>query len=154
MKVDPRNLQIKLFRGRTQTIATRIGYWSPNTTPPAGSPSATFVPGDITNWWFAFTMRTNFTKQQPVIAVQYNPIQNLADPSQGQLMFEILGSDTEPLQTGNYVFDMAVDYDGQPRFFCGGTVSLSDNVTDTTPPSPTPANVKRNLILRDRRYIR
>jgi hypothetical protein len=76
-------------------------------------------------------MRTNFTNRQPRIAYTRNPIQNLGDPLQGQLLWQILYSDTEPLQTGNYVFDMVVTLsDLQPRFFCGGVVSLMDNVTD------------------------
>jgi hypothetical protein len=78
-------------------------------------------------------MRTNYTYKQPQIAIAYNPIVNQADPTQGQLYWEILGTDTEPLWVGNYVFDMAVTtaIGGLPRFFCGGTIPLFDNVTDT-----------------------
>jgi hypothetical protein len=76
-------------------------------------------------------MRSNFTLKQPTIAITYNPIVNLADPTQGQLMWNILGNDIEPLEIGNYVFDMAVvGSDGLSRFFCGGTAPLYDNVTD------------------------
>lgn len=122
MSTDCRNLQIKLVRGRTQTMTLRIGSWA----------SGVFSPTDISTWVFAFTMRSNYTLKQPNIAVQYNPIGNLADPTQGQLMWNILGTDTEPLLTGNYVFDMAVILsDNLPRFFCGGHIPLFDNVTDT-----------------------
>lgn len=101
-------------------MTLRVGNWVPY-----------FSPIDITNWWFSFTMRTNFTYMQPKIAIQYNPIQNLADPTQGQLMWNILGTDTEPLLIGNYVFDMTVTMvDRLPRFFCGGHIPLFDNVTD------------------------
>jgi hypothetical protein len=133
MKVDPRNLQIKLFRGRSQLIATRIGSFAPNVPPPAGRQSFAFAPGDITNWWFVFTIRSNYILQQPNIALTYDPISNLADPSQGQLLFNILDTDTEMLDPGNYVFDIMVTlWDWQPRFFCGGTVSVSDSVTEST----------------------
>lgn len=122
MSVDCRNLQIKLVRGRTQTMTLRIGQWVSD---------GSFSPTDITNWWFSFTMRSNYTYKQPTIAVQYNPIVNMADPTQGQLVWNILGTDTEPLLIGNYVFDMTVTQaDELPRFFCGGHIPLFDNVTD------------------------
>lgn len=121
MSTDCRNLQIKIVRGRTQTMALRIGTWMGG-----------FNPIDITNWWFSFTMRTNYTYKQSLISIQYNPIVNMADPTQGQLVWNILGTDTEPLATGNYVFDMTVTMaDRLPRFFCGGHIPLFDNVTDT-----------------------
>jgi hypothetical protein len=47
-------------------------------------------------------------------------------------MWDIADVDTQPLQTGNYVFDMVVILpDSKPRFFCGGTIPLFDNVTDS-----------------------
>jgi hypothetical protein len=131
MRVDSRNLQIKLVRGRTQTMVLRIGSWSANPPPPGGRTSWNFVPINITGWWFSFTMRSNYTYKQPAIAVSYNPIANAADPTQGQLMWNILGKDTEPLPVDTYVFDMTVTQnDKLPRFFCGGIVPLFDNVTD------------------------
>ena len=121
MIVDAANLTIRLVRGRTKVLTARIGTFA----------SSTFLPTDISLWWFSFTMRTNFTQQMPTVALTYNPIQNLADPTQGQLMWEILYTDTDPLLAGNYVFDVSVTLsDLQPRFFCGGIAGLSDNVTD------------------------
>jgi hypothetical protein len=122
MSIDCRNLQIKVVRGRTQPMVMRILRCAP-----------TCAPADITGWYFSFTMRSNYTLKQSLISIAYNPIVNLADPTQGQLYWNILGTDTEPLAVGNYVFDMAVTTpygDGLPRFFCGGTVPLFDNVTD------------------------
>ena|ERR1700757_2341276 len=131
MNVDPRNLQIKLWRGRTQTIALRVGTWVANTPLPGGQQTFAFQPGNIVNWWWAFTMRTNYTLKQPQIALTYNPITNILDSRQGQMGFNIVYSDLEPLVPGNYVFDIAVSIGGgQPRFFCGGSAILYDNVTD------------------------
>jgi hypothetical protein len=76
-------------------------------------------------------MRSNFTYKQPQIAISKNPIVNTADPTQGQLLWNILDVDTESLLTGNYVWDMTITLsDKLPRFFCGGTAALADNVTD------------------------
>lgn len=131
MKVDSRTLQIKLTRGRTQTMVARVGYLNPNAPQPAGSVTWTWTPIDITNWVFTFTMRQNFTLKCPTIALTYKPIINTADATQGQLVWNILASDTESLLVGNYVFDIAVVLiDGEPRFFCGGTVALADNVSE------------------------
>ena len=131
MKVDPRALQIRLTRGRTQPIALRVGSLIPDAPTPTGSPSLSWSPIDITGWAFAFTLRTNFTLKQPTVAVTYNPVVNQADPTQGQLLFNILAADLKPLTPGNYVFDIALTLPGQdPSFFCSGTAPLYDNVTD------------------------
>ncbi len=126
------NLQLKLVRGRAKTIAARIGTWQESCPPASGGRiTRTFLPTDITLWWFSFTMRTNFSYQQPTIALTRNPILNIGDPTQGVLMWTIIDTDTEDLITGNYVFDVAVTLeDRQPRFFAGGIASLFDNVTD------------------------
>jgi hypothetical protein len=131
MIANARNLLIKLVRGRTQTMIARIGTFSITSPPATGGPQIfNFFPSDISLWWFSFTMRANFTRLAPV-SLTYNPIQNKADPLLGQLMWDILDSDTELLLTGNYVFDVSVTLsDLEPRFFAGGIASLSDNVTD------------------------
>jgi hypothetical protein len=132
MIANARNLQIKLVRGRTKTLSARVGTYTVTYPPASGGPANfTFNPTDITLWWFSFTMRTNYTYQQPQIALTKNPIQNMGDPTQGWLIWQVLAVDTEPLATGNYVFDVSVTLsDLQPQFFCGGISSLADNVTD------------------------
>jgi hypothetical protein len=110
----------------------QIGSCIPAGSNPDGTPIWSWTPTDISAWSFIFTMRSNYTYKQPAIAIQYNPVRNLADPTQGQLMWDIADVDTQPLQTGNYVFDMVVILsDSKPRFFCGGVIPLFDNVTDS-----------------------
>ena len=140
MIANARNLLIKLVRGRVTTLTARIGTYQITAPPLSGGPyQFNFLPTDITLWWFAFTMRTNFASQQPLIAVTKNPIINRGDTTQGQLIWDILDEDTEHLQMGNYVFDISVTLsDLEPRFFAGGIASLADNVTD---PPVTPATV-------------
>jgi hypothetical protein len=132
MIANRKNLQIRLVRGRTKTLSVRVGTYTVTLPPASGGPANfTFLPTDISTWWFSFTMRQNFTYLAPVPSIVYNPIQNIADGTQGWLVWEILYSDTEPLITGNYVFDVSVTMsDLQPQFFAGGVASLSDNVTD------------------------
>lgn len=154
MRVDPHNLMLRLIRGRTRTLMTRFGQKSTidpalltstsliNPPQPGGQivwtewgPKLPWVPIDISAWTFAFAMRTQFSSQQPgtTVVLAKNPIQNMSDPTQGILMWQVLSGDTKMLTPQNYVFDMSVVVPAvapTPMFFCGGIVVLLDNVND------------------------
>lgn len=121
------NLNWTVWRGRAKPIIFRF----------ANLDGTVF---DISSLRFFFTMRSNYAAQQPLVAIQYNPIINLVDPTLGQLMWYIEAPDSEPLQPANYTFDVGfMGTDQRPYSFCSGAISLLDVSTDPVMPTvPTP----------------
>jgi hypothetical protein len=126
MRTNPRNLLMKVVRGRAETFvfnfrnSAGLGY-------------------DITTWWFSMSVRKNYSYSGAPVSFTMNPIVNDGDPTAGILMWTIWATTTDLLIPGSYVFDMSVvnnPIDKQPRFLCGGTFTLEDNVTSSvaTPP--------------------
>src|SRR5215475_14765886 len=103
-QIDLDNLFIKLYRGRTRTMFFQFGHWqgqffilmAPNALtgypltpiiPRVDHVPPCWVPTDITSHRFSFSIEQNLGLGYPriVTPIVYDPVINLADPTQGLL---------------------------------------------------------------------
>lgn len=154
---DVKNLYIELVRNRTKTLYLAFGNWQSNTVfvifpenplPRVDYFPPSWIPTDITNWRFTFSMNQYSSTQMPPnfgLALKYDPLVNISDPTTGILAWNIQSGDTAAMIPGNYFFEMTVISDGiNPRFLCSGAAALIDNLNDSVtfpPPSIEPLGV-------------
>jgi hypothetical protein len=163
-RIDLDNLYVKLVRGRTRTLFFQFGTWvgtefgllAPN--PLTGYPLTPIIPRvdrvppvwqptDITYYRFSFSINNTFSQGLPPYPyplgsnnappLKYDPVTNIADPTQGILAWNVYGNDLLNLFPGNYYFEMSVISDGVTvRHFCSGVIALIDtlNASVSLPP--------------------